>query len=790
MPGSDIYVKQVTYGNGLFLACLTYPARLYKSVDGVNWSKIASPPLGTDTSLADYKQHPSLAYGAGRYVLVSDSGRIFSSPDLSTWTASTSGTTHNIISVKYLDSTFYAVGDSAVFLSSPDGLNWTAHHTGIGDTTGSYEDVFYGNGHLVITAFNHIADTNAVQVTYDSAGGIWRADSSRKYNQYGFARGRFYEFAEDSISVTTDMQHWTAISFSPDAGGGKAVFEDSAHVYLLANNYVTVNASPAYLANVSSSDDGIHFGPIFHTGVYGGGAVYFNHRYFIFGNEAFGPLASSTDGLHYRIEGSVSSLLATNGNVDVKMGVTPEEAHTYTSSDFTQWTAGDTLTGVMGLTYDSTQYWALGSRVYTSSNGLRWVDKGATVHSFGGVAYGNGVYIAWSSNLYVSPDSLWYSADGLNWTLSSTPIDYSGPRGFPTPLDYGHVHRVRFLNGHIFVVADGAIMYSTDGGVSYGDDYGGNVLGPRLTDVIYDMDSAKYYFFGLGQNGVDPPWMTTAAIANPFVLDFSLHVVTDTVNGLAPGVQLTNFQSVVYNHGHFVSVVDNGSFSPYPYSYLIWSGDGVHWDSHPLDRETQISSAIATGDSFKIEGTHGYEIIVGFAGAAALPVTLLTFNATAEHNTRVLLTWAWQTAVEKNSRFIIQRSAGSVWENIGSVAAAGDAPLNYSFTDVHPLPGYNDYRLLLMDADSGYQTSEIKRAFIGGVANIVVYPNPAKDEVVVQGLSGGGAVILYDAAGRVVLQRVFAGGSLTLSLGGLPGGVYHLVIRELDGGVYGKEILH
>jgi len=68
------------------------PRQLYKSVDGVSWSKVAGPNLGSDTNINDYKQHPSLAYGAGRFVLASDSGRIFSSPDLLTWTRSTVGT--------------------------------------------------------------------------------------------------------------------------------------------------------------------------------------------------------------------------------------------------------------------------------------------------------------------------------------------------------------------------------------------------------------------------------------------------------------------------------------------------------------------------------------------------------------------------------------------------------------------------------------------------------------------------------------------------------------------------
>ena len=84
LPDQDITVRQVTYGNGVFLACLNYPTRLYASRDGVHWSEVTGPPLGPDTIVSEYRQAATVAFGAGRFVLTSDSGRIFSSADLST----------------------------------------------------------------------------------------------------------------------------------------------------------------------------------------------------------------------------------------------------------------------------------------------------------------------------------------------------------------------------------------------------------------------------------------------------------------------------------------------------------------------------------------------------------------------------------------------------------------------------------------------------------------------------------------------------------------------------------
>lgn len=797
MPTVDITVRQVTYGNGVFLACLIHPTRLYKSLDGMNWSKIAGPDLGPDTNLTNYKQLSSVAFGAGRFVLTSDSGRIFSSADLQTWTPSTAGTTHNIITVKYLDNTFYAVGDSATFLSSTDGLTWKTRRTGIGDPTGSYQNIFSGNGHLVIEAFNRIGDPSSAQVVYDSTGGTWTADSSRTYNYHGFAGGRFYEMSTDSVSVSTDLQHWSAVSLPSNAHSASDVFEDSAHVYLVSANYDTVNASPTWHAKITASDDGIHFSGLYSTSVGGsGGGGFFNHRYFVWAGLASGPMAGSADGIHYRTLGSDTSLLATNGSIYVKLSTIPEETHLYSSSDLTNWIPRDTVTGVQGLTYDGTKFWAVGTQTYTSTDGVGWVSNGPSAHPFTGIAYGNGTYIGWARGLQgAGSDTLWYSTDGISWTLSAIPTVFVDPHAPPQPVNYGYVKRIRFFSGHIVVVANDVIMHSVDG-ASYTLDFAGSTSSVQhYADIVYNTDSAKYYVFGSNGDGYHVTSLTTYVYDDPFNASF-VSPVTDTIQGLPSGVQLQKFQSVDFSAGHFVSVVDNAANNIYPNSYFLYSRDGIHWGSHLLDRETQFTSMIARGDTFNIEGTHHYHILANFAGSVPLPVSLFNFNATAQDNIRVLLTW--QTASEQNSRrFIILRSVGtpaSAWDSIGSLPAADNSHslLNYSFTDDHPLPGYNNYRLLLVNADNSRQASEIRRVLINGDVRVKVYPNPARDQVVIQRTADDGVstVILYDAAGRVMLSRLFTGYTLTLSLEHLPAGIYHLTMRQSNGKIYQQDILH
>lgn len=788
LPDTDITVKQVTYGNGVFLACLIDPTRLYTSSDGIYWTKITGPPLGADTNVNNYKQNASIAFGAGRFVLTSDSGRIFSSADLASWTPSASGTTNNIATVQYLNGNFYAVGDAGTFLSSPDGLTWMARTTGIGNPLDNYQEVLYGNGHLVLTAVTP-------HTVYDSSAGGWTADSSRPFNEHGFARGHFYEFSVDSNLVSADLHNWSPFSVASDAGNGFAVFEDSAHVYLLSGGYDTINSSLVWDGRISSSDDGLNFGPINPTRVFGGGGgAWFNHRYFVFPGTGHAPLTGSGDGVHFSVQGSTRAFLSTNGHIYVKLSLTTDAAYLYTSSDLINWTARDTIGGVAGLTYDGTQFWAVGTETYTSPDGITWTNKGPSAHPFTGITYGNGTYIAWSPPGAIAADSLWYSPDGINWTQSTTPTASPMPREPPSTVPYGDVRRARFLNGNIVVLADAGVLYSTDPG-NYNFTSAGSPLGQSVADVTYDADSGKYYFLGVGGvNGSGTVLLTTPA--TDLATTDGRFVTVDTIYGPADSVGLSSPNAFAYNHGHWVTVFDDGAFPPYPNSYLLWSSDGVHWDSRMLDRETRFASMLTGIDTFAIEGTHNYEILANFSGSTPLPVTLLNFRAVAEDNTRVLLTW--QTASEQNSRrFIIQRNAGTDaqnWDSIGSLPAAGNSSilLGYSFTDEHPLTGNNYYRLVLINADNSSQFSQIRQVLIEGIVGISVYPNPARDQLVIQRTSddGEGAVMLYDAAGRVVLQGVLTGISLTLPMEQLAAGVYQLTIRQPDGKVYRREILH
>lgn len=109
---------------------------------------------------------------------------------------------------------------------------------------------------------------------------------------------------------------------------------------------------------------------------------------------------------------------------------------------------------------------------------------------------------------------------------------------------------------------------------------------------------------------------------------------------------------------------------------------------------------------------------------SVLPLQLLTFTAQASGSSTVL---RWSAAAQVNtSHFAIERYTGSNYEAIGTVkTAAGTTAGNYAFTDKHPLPGTNLYRLKIVDADGTFTYSYVVSIQHAQAAIATVLPNPA-----------------------------------------------------------------
>lgn len=171
---------------------------------------------------------------------------------------------------------------------------------------------------------------------------------------------------------------------------------------------------------------------------------------------------------------------------------------------------------------------------------------------------------------------------------------------------------------------------------------------------------------------------------------------------------------------------------------------------------------------------------------APLPIELSYFEAIPTNKQSVLL--QWKTMTETNNQyFVLERSInGKDWEELKKVTGAGNSnrPLTYYEHDIKPHIGLSYYRLGQVDFDGAMSYSDVKSVVFRGVDNsIVVYPNPATNQITIKGeeldLEG---FELYNILGQNVSGLVKISerdlGSLSLDISGLLKGVYVLKVGE------------
>lgn len=173
-----------------------------------------------------------------------------------------------------------------------------------------------------------------------------------------------------------------------------------------------------------------------------------------------------------------------------------------------------------------------------------------------------------------------------------------------------------------------------------------------------------------------------------------------------------------------------------------------------------------------------------------LPVQLLSLNGAPVPSGIQL---DWQTATESNSAFfaVERMDETGAFQQIGQVAAAGNSASTtaYTFLDPQPLPGFNYYRLKMIDADGSSELSEVISvanrygSFVGSL-----FPNPAEDQI---NLAIDAAedmdvhLRVLDASGRLVREHrartVAAQHTVTMPLHGIESGQYLLMATLSNG---------
>ncbi|MEI9945812.1 MAG: T9SS type A sorting domain-containing protein [Chitinophagaceae bacterium] len=150
---------------------------------------------------------------------------------------------------------------------------------------------------------------------------------------------------------------------------------------------------------------------------------------------------------------------------------------------------------------------------------------------------------------------------------------------------------------------------------------------------------------------------------------------------------------------------------------------------------TGISNALIPVDNTR------YLTIVSLSPMTPLPVSLTDFTANLINNNKYVQL-NWKTISENNNDyFTIERSANALqWQEIGRLSGARNSSqlLVYTFTDKAPLPATNYYRLKQTDIDGNFSISDVTLVKpVPQPGKLMVYPNPARNEVIIDNTTGG-----------------------------------------------------
>ena len=472
------------------------------------------------------------------------------------------------------------------------------------------------------------------------------------------------------------------------------------------------------------------------------------------------------------------------------------QANIMTSPDGISWTLSinPLYSGCTSVTFGNGLFVAVaetgtGNRVKTSPDGITWtIRTSAADNQWQSVTYGNGLFVAVAQS--GTGNRVMTSPDGITWTLRTSAAD----NGW-TSVTYG--------NGLFVAVAltgtGNRVMTSPDG-ITWTE---------RTAAVVNNWTSVAYgnglfvAMAGIGTqfmtspNGITWTQRTRPTINNIYGVTYGnglfvsvasgpgIPLVMTSSDALAPDIPTINTitPSVTSASLAFTPPANAGASAISNYEYSI--DDGSNWITRSPSSITSplTITGLTAGTTYPVKlravnssgASCGSTTMNVTTSAAALPVVWHDFKAVFQ-NEAVLLTW--QTASEQHTKdFLVQHSTGTGWIEIGKVTAAGNSSqlTTYTFRHSNPSTGKNVYRLLQRDLDEKEAFSKIVWVNVDRLSNgFVVYPTLVSSGTVNIRLPEAENITIYDAHGRLVLDKIGIKGAQTLSVSHLAKGQYFI----------------
>ena len=350
-------VKFVAVGSSGFI--LTSP-------DGTSWTSKTS---GTSNSLR------GITYGNSTFVTVGDSGSILTSSNGTSWTSRTSGTSNQLEGITYRNSTFVTVGSDTI-LTSTDRTSWTSRTFGDGTHDNDLVETL-DSTRVAVTNFTGSGSTVTATITITD----WSNISDDTYFILKDANGVRKTFNCGGTGASgTDHDTWMK-------NEGNNTVADNIHSMLnkTGNEAWTVSNPPANVITITRNKN--------DTGTSNQleGINYGNSIFVVLGNS--GTILTSSNGTSWSSRTSGTS----NGLEQITYGnstfvVVGSSGTILTSSDGISWTSrtSGTSNGLEGIIYGNITFVAVGSSgtILTSSDGTSWTSRtSGTSNSLQGISY-------------------------------------------------------------------------------------------------------------------------------------------------------------------------------------------------------------------------------------------------------------------------------------------------------------------------------------------------------------------------------------------------------------------
>lgn len=376
-------------------------------------------------------------------------------------------------------------------------------------------------------------------------------------------------------------------------------------------------------------------------------------------------------------------------------------------------------------------------------------------------------------------------------TASETAGPYPYPGTIPTTYTSSPLYRSNII-GDLPTAGGGGTL--TANGIYPGLTTGGGI-GLKLTFTVQNInctpvpnarvdiwhcDKRGYYSaYNSSQNGGD--WSSYTFLRGIQTTDSNGQVVFTTIFPSWYIPRALHFHIQVYYNGSLslttqfavldsVGVTVNNS-TGYNRTYTYTNATDQVFSDGTSTELTSITGSNTTGYL-------GTATVI--APITILPLKLLSFKASIESGQVAL---KWTTTNEENvSHFEVEQSAdGRSFDKVGTVQATNRSGTNkYSLRDTLR-SGISFYRLKTIDVDGGCVYSEIVVVSGSTFQNVHVYPNPAKDKILIEHpkTDGNTWVRVMNIAGVTVSrQQLPAGISVTqFDVSSFAAGTYLLVIE-------------